>query len=45
MKIIFMSTSGRILTSDDHITIRLARRAYTPILRQADLPQATSIPW
>jgi hypothetical protein len=41
----FLSTSGRILTSDDHITVRLARRAYTPILRQADLPKTTPIPW
>ena len=27
------------------ITVRLDRRAYTPVLRQADLPTDTPIPW
>jgi hypothetical protein len=27
------------------ITVRLERRAYSPVLRQADLPPATTVPW
>jgi hypothetical protein len=41
----FLSTPGTIITnSDDTITVHLDRRTYSPILRQADLPD-TTIPW
>ena len=40
----FLETPGQITTSDDTVTVRLDRRAYTPVLRQADLPN-TPIPW
>jgi DDE family transposase len=40
----FLETPGQIITTDQHITVRLERRAYAPVLRQADLPP-TTIPW
>jgi hypothetical protein len=40
----FLETPGQIITTDQVITIRLERRAYAPVLRQADLPP-TAIPW
>jgi len=40
----FLQTSGEILNQGDHITVRLNRRAYSPVLRQADLPTVT-VPW
>ena len=36
---------GTITTSNDTITVRLERRAYTLVLRAADLPAQTPIPW
>ncbi|MGH3737380.1 MAG: transposase [Micromonosporaceae bacterium] len=41
----FLETRGTITTTDDTITVRLDRRAYQPVLRQADLPNDTTIPW
>ncbi|HEY5844893.1 MAG TPA: transposase [Mycobacterium sp.] len=41
----FLETPGQILTTDDTVTVRLDRRAYSPTLRQADLPQDTRVPW
>jgi transposase len=41
----FLETPGTIITSGDTITVRLERRAYAPVLRQADLPAATTVPW
>jgi transposase len=41
----FLETPGQIITTDEVITIRLERRAYSPVLRQADLPPATTVPW
>ena len=41
----FLETPGQITTSGDAITVRLDRRAYTPVLRQADLPDNTPVPW
>jgi hypothetical protein len=41
----FLETPGTITTSSDTITVRLDRRAYTPVLRQADLPRETTVPW
>ena len=40
----FLQTSGVILKTNTTITVRLDRRAYSPILRQANLPD-TTIPW
>jgi hypothetical protein len=40
----FLSTPGTITTLGDTITVRLGRRTYSPVLRQAQLPD-TSIPW
>src|SRR5664279_620595 len=41
----FLDTPGTITTTNDTITIRLERRAYSPVLRQADLPTNTTVPW
>jgi hypothetical protein len=40
----FLSTTGTITTTGDTITVHLNRRTYSPLLRQADLPD-TLIPW
>jgi hypothetical protein len=40
----FLQTGGVIHTTDDTITVRLDRRAYSPVLRSADLPD-TNVPW
>jgi hypothetical protein len=40
----FLSTGGIILNHGDTITVRLNRRTYSPVLRQADLPQV-AVPW
>ena len=40
----FLETPGQIITTDDAITVRLDRRAYTPVLRQAALPEIP-VPW
>ena len=37
----FLQTSGEILNHDNQITVRLNRRAYSPVLRQAELPTVT----
>jgi hypothetical protein len=41
----FLETPGQIITTDQAVTVRLERRAYAPVLRQADLPSATTVPW
>lgn len=41
----FLETPGQIITTHDAITVRLDRRAYAPVLRQADLPHNTPVPW
>jgi transposase len=41
----FLETPGKIITTDDTITVRLDRRAYAPVLRQAGLPNDTTVPW
>jgi transposase len=41
----FLETPGQIITTSDAITIRLERRAFSPVLRKASLPQDTRIPW
>jgi len=41
----FLETPGQIITTGDVITVRLKRRAYSPVLRKASLPADTRIPW
>jgi hypothetical protein len=41
----FLETPGQIITTPDAITVRLERRAFSPVLRSADLPPATPVPW
>ena len=41
----FLDTPGEIIKDGDSIMIRLNRRAYSPVLRQADLPTDTTVPW
>jgi transposase len=41
----FLDTPGTITKDNDTITVRLDRRAYSPVLRQADLPTETTVPW
>jgi hypothetical protein len=41
----FLETPGTITTTKDSITVRLDRHAYSPVLRQADLPDNTTVPW
>lgn len=41
----FLETPGTITTTDQAVTVRLDRRAYAPVLRQADLPNDTNVPW
>jgi Transposase DDE domain len=41
----FLETPDQITTTHNTITVRLDRRAYAPVLRQADLPTNTPVPW
>jgi hypothetical protein len=41
----FLDSSGTITTTGDTITVRIDRRAYSPVLRQASLPPDTAVPW
>jgi hypothetical protein len=41
----FLETPGTIINHGDTITVRLERRAYSPVLRKASLPAQTTIPW
>jgi hypothetical protein len=41
----FLTTGGHILQRHNQIIVRLDRRAYSPVLRQADLPPAITVPW
>jgi len=41
----FLDTPGTILNDGDTITAVLNRRAYSPVLRQSDLPTDTTVPW
>jgi hypothetical protein len=38
-------TDGMGPRAADTITVRLERRAYSPVLRKASLPAGTRIPW
>jgi len=41
----FLETPGQIIADASTITVRLERRAYSPVLRKASLPQETPVPW
>ncbi len=41
----FLDTPGQIINTGDTITVKLNRRAYSPVLRSADLPADTTVPW
>src|SRR5229473_2039379 len=41
----FLETPGQIITTPKAVTVRLERRAFSPVLRKADLPAATPVPW
>ena len=41
----FLNTGGIIENDRRQTTIRLARRTYSPILRQATLPETITVPW
>lgn len=41
----FIETPGTITTTTEAVTVRLDRRAYAPVLRTADLPSETTVPW
>jgi transposase-like protein len=40
----FLSTGGLIVNRGDTIVVRLNRRTYSPVLRQADIPDV-AVPW
>jgi hypothetical protein len=41
----FLDTPGEILSDGTSITVKINRRAYSPVLRGADLPADTTVPW
>ena len=41
----FLETPGQIIADASTITVRLERRAYSPVLRKASLPPDTPVPW
>jgi hypothetical protein len=41
----FLSTGGVILNHGQEIVVRIDRRTYSPVLRQADLPATVAVPW
>jgi hypothetical protein len=41
----FLDTPGEIISNDASITVKINRRAYSPVLRKADLPADTTVPW
>jgi hypothetical protein len=41
----FLDTPGTIINTGGATTVRIDRRAYSPVLRQADLPADTTVPW
>ena len=41
----FLDSSGTITTNGDQVTVRIDRRAYSPVLRHASLPADTTVPW
>jgi len=41
----FLDTPGEIISNGDSITVKINRRAYSPVLRHASLPADTTVPW
>jgi hypothetical protein len=41
----FLDTPGEIISTSAGITVKINRRAYSPVLRHADLPAGTTVPW
>src|SRR5262249_36864849 len=41
----FLNTGGIILNHGHEIMVRLNRRTYSPVLRQASLPETITVPW
>jgi transposase len=41
----FLDTPGEIIHDDTGITVKINRRAYSPVLRHASLPDDTIVPW
>jgi transposase len=41
----FLDTPGEIISTDTGITVKINRRAYSPVLRHASLPDDTTVPW
>jgi len=41
----FLETPGQIITDAAGVTVRLDRRAFSPVLRKAQLPANTRVPW
>jgi transposase len=41
----FLDTPGEIIATSDGITVKINRRAYSPVLRHATLPDDTTVPW
>jgi hypothetical protein len=41
----FLDSSGTITVHGAQVTVRIDRRAYSPVLRQASLPADTTVPW
>jgi hypothetical protein len=41
----FLDTPGEIISDGAGITVKINRRAYSPVLRHADLPADTTVPW
>ena len=41
----FLDTPGEIIITSTGITVKINRRAYSPVFRGADLPADTTVPW
>jgi hypothetical protein len=41
----FLDTPGEIISDGTNITVKINRRAYSPVLRHASLPGDTTVPW
>jgi transposase len=41
----FLDTPGEIINGSEKIIVKIKRRAYSPVLRGADLPTEIAIPW
>ena len=41
----FLDAPGEIISDSTGITVKINRRACSPVLRGADLPADTTVPW